>query len=349
MRSFCVALAIAAAFTGGQALAQHGAGQDVPTAPRPGIIASDDRVRIDDQWPPWDAIGHVNVGGVRRRGRCTGTLVAPDVVITAAHCVLDPWKKAPYPLRDIHFLAGVRGAAHKGHATAKCLRFPKGVVFVGPERVLPRRPAQQVPLQAFAQDAVAIVLTHKLAVAPVSLAKGVAARPGLALVHAAYPADRRLVTAQDVLAAAGRSRGRLVVRRLRHPSGQLGRPGVRREGRRPRAGGDHAGRGWSIGQRGSASFGVEGLGARGRVSVGRSSPLQKSTTNEINYLNILPVVQIEQRVPLGFRRKLAGHERRGLQSASYPAGAAAGQPNVVATATLQGNQVPVIPPARKLQ
>jgi hypothetical protein len=54
-------------------------------------------------------------------------------------------------------------------------------------------PAQKVPLRAFAKDAVVIVLDEKLAVDPVPLAEGVAANPGLALVHGAYPADRRFV------------------------------------------------------------------------------------------------------------------------------------------------------------
>ena len=40
----------------------------------------------------------------------------PEIVLTAAHCVMDPWHKTPFPLHDIHFLAGVRGAGNKGHA-----------------------------------------------------------------------------------------------------------------------------------------------------------------------------------------------------------------------------------------
>ena len=76
----------------------------------PGIIGDDNRVRVEQRGPPWDAVGQVNVGGYRRVGQCKGTLIAPEVVLTAAHCVVDPCRAAPFPLHDIHFLAGVHGA-----------------------------------------------------------------------------------------------------------------------------------------------------------------------------------------------------------------------------------------------
>jgi len=159
----------------------------------PGIIGKDDRVRLDEQGPPWGAVGQVNVGGYRMAGQCTGTLVAPNLVVTAAHCVMNPWSKTPYPLHDIHFLAGVRGAASKRHATAQCLHFPKNYQFVAPEKILPTMPAQKVPLHSFATDVVAIVLNNKLGVDPAPLAEGAIPQPGLRLVHVAYAADHRFV------------------------------------------------------------------------------------------------------------------------------------------------------------
>jgi protease YdgD len=166
-----------------------GSGQEL----HPGIIGEDDRVRVDKEGPPWDAVGQVNISSYRIAVRCTGTLVKSNLVLTAAHCVMDPWKKTPYPLHDIHFSVGVRGAENKGHSTAKCLRFPKDYEYVGRDWALPSVSTPQVPLRTLEKDAVVIVLHEKLTPEPVLMAERVVPRPGLRLVHAAYPADRRFV------------------------------------------------------------------------------------------------------------------------------------------------------------
>ncbi len=158
----------------------------------PGIIGEDDRVRLDLQGPPWDAIGQVNISTYRMAGQCTGTLVAPNVVITAAHCIMDPFRKAPFPLHDIHFLAAVRGSDNKGHETADCLHFPKDYVYVGPEKSRPRcrhggcrrsssnrRSGDRPERCAHGRSG---------AFGQVGMPK-----PGLRLVHVAYPADHRFL------------------------------------------------------------------------------------------------------------------------------------------------------------
>lgn len=53
----------------------------------------------------FQAVGRLNLGD---RGFCTGALIAPDLVLTAAHCLYDPETGAPYAASDIQFLAGWR-------------------------------------------------------------------------------------------------------------------------------------------------------------------------------------------------------------------------------------------------
>jgi protease YdgD len=138
---------------------------------------------IQEVSPPWDAIGQVNVGGYRRRVECTGSLIAPDVVVTAAHCVINPWDRKPFPADDIHFLAGVRKSDWLGHSTAKCLHFQPGYDFAD---------------RALSKDVVLITLNDPLVkVTPLQVDPTAAQDSGLSLVHAAYPSKRRhVLTAQ---------------------------------------------------------------------------------------------------------------------------------------------------------
>ncbi|MEM1421454.1 MAG: trypsin-like serine protease [Pseudomonadota bacterium] len=84
----------------------------------PGIFGEDDR-RIAPEDQRYDAVGRLNRGG---RGFCTATLIAPDLVLTAAHCVFWTNTSNPIPPDKLHFLAGYRKGDYRGHARAAEVR-----------------------------------------------------------------------------------------------------------------------------------------------------------------------------------------------------------------------------------
>jgi protease YdgD len=114
----------------------------------PGIIGNDDRVLLQERGPPWDAVGQVNVAGFRTGFACTGTLIAPTLVVTAAHCVINPLAQKPYASKDIHFLAAVRGSENRGHATAQCLRFLPNFRYLPLDKSTPTPTGRRVPIDS---------------------------------------------------------------------------------------------------------------------------------------------------------------------------------------------------------
>lgn len=54
----------------------------------------------------WEAVGRLNLAN---RAMCTGALIAPDKVLTAAHCLFDPLNGRKVKVRNITFEAGLNG------------------------------------------------------------------------------------------------------------------------------------------------------------------------------------------------------------------------------------------------
>lgn len=74
--------------------------------------AADRQMATPAEQAVWNAVGRLNVTG---QGYCTGTLVAPDIVLTAAHCVMNRRTGKIVSPEDIHFLPGFRVGTFDAH------------------------------------------------------------------------------------------------------------------------------------------------------------------------------------------------------------------------------------------
>jgi len=88
----------------------------------PGIGKTDPRIRVDPGAVPWRAVGKLQATAGNLYESCTGTLIAPRVVLTAAHCLFNLRTGRYFPPSSLHFLVGYDGGAYAGHA--------RGVSFV---------------------------------------------------------------------------------------------------------------------------------------------------------------------------------------------------------------------------
>lgn len=110
------------------------------------VVADDHSGRLRklltaDEARAWQAVGRLNIG---RNSFCTGALVAPDLVLTAAHCLFDPKTGRMVPSSDVEFLAGWRNG--RAVAYRKARRFVVSKSYDFNQRIVLQRVANDVAL-----------------------------------------------------------------------------------------------------------------------------------------------------------------------------------------------------------
>ena len=146
-----------------------------------GAHAADRRVVVDPDAPPWNAIAKVQTNTARR---CTGVLIAPAVVLTAAHCLYNPLTRAMLQPLSLHVLFGYRGGEYRWHRMVS--RVAVGAGFDGRDE----RPQSS--------DWALLALAEPVPVTPLPLAHD-GAKAGMTVSLAGYNQDRAQLLMADPL------------------------------------------------------------------------------------------------------------------------------------------------------
>ena len=80
----------------------------------------------------WEAVGRLNFGD---RGFCTGALIEPNLVLTAAHCMFDKETGARMDAGEIQFLAGWRNGRAAAYRGVRRAVIHPDYVFGGADRL----------------------------------------------------------------------------------------------------------------------------------------------------------------------------------------------------------------------
>ena len=174
--------------------------------------AADARAPVDPNQPPWSAIAKVqtNIGS-----RCTGVLIAPSVVLTAAHCLYNPRTRAMLQAVSLHVLFGYERAGFRWHRLVT--RVTVGSGFDG------AKPAGQ------ASDWARLDLPEAVPGTPLPMFAGAGA-PGMPVALAGYNQDRAQLLMADTACHVRQMRGPFVMHDCAGTRGTSGGPLLTRQG-----------------------------------------------------------------------------------------------------------------------
>lgn len=180
--------------------------QDATAQALPGIDGNARRpIPLND--PPWRILGRVQTD---LGARCTGFLVAPRVVETAAHCLFIRKTGHFTPPGHVHFLLGYRAGTYRAHAHVQRLVIPAGYNPI-------------VPTTTPLDDHALLVLDRSL-ISESQLLPFVKPTVGMRAALAGYQQDRAEIAVGDTDCAIVSITGKLVAHNCSGTFGVSGAP-----------------------------------------------------------------------------------------------------------------------------
>ncbi len=85
-----------------------------------------------DESRGWEGVGRLNLG---TRGFCTAALIAPDLILTAAHCLYDKQTGGRFPIEQMKFLADWRLGRAAAYRSIRRAVQPKDYVYSSEDKI----------------------------------------------------------------------------------------------------------------------------------------------------------------------------------------------------------------------